>query len=98
MAYPVGGIAPAHRELEVGGEYQWRREGELHLFDPETVFRLQHSTRAGKYDVFKQYTGRVNEQSERLMTLRGLFRFKDASATGREPDRHRRGRAGRSRS
>ena len=56
MAYPVGGIAPAHRELEIGGEYQWRREGELHLFDPETVFRLQHSTRAGKYDVFKQYT------------------------------------------
>ncbi len=85
VAYPVGGIAPAHRELEVGGEYQWRREGELHLFDPETVFRLQHSTRAGKYDVFKQYTGRVNEQSERLLTLRGLFRFKDASATGREP-------------
>ena len=44
----VGGIAPAHRELEIGGEYQWRREGELHLFDPETVFRLQHSTRAGQ--------------------------------------------------
>ena len=85
MAYPAGGIAPAHRELEMGGEYQWRREGELHLFDPETVFRLQHSTRAGKYDVFKQYTGRVNDQSERLMTLRGLFRFKDADATGREP-------------
>ena len=85
IAYPVGGIAPAHRELEIGGEYQWRREGEVHLFDPETVFRLQHATRAGKYDVFKQYTGRVNEQSERLMTLRGLFRFKDADATGREP-------------
>ena len=85
IAYPVGGIAPAHRELEIGGEYQWRREGELHLFDPETVFRLQHSTRAGKYDVFKQYTGRVNEQSERLMTLRGLMRFKDSGATGREP-------------
>ncbi len=85
VAYPVGGIAPAHRELEVGGEYQWRREGELHLFDPETVFRLQHSTRAGKYDVFKQYTARVNEQSERLLTLRGLFRFKDSGATGREP-------------
>ena len=84
-AYPVGGIAPAHRELETGGEYQWRREGELHLFDPETVFRLQHATRAGKYDVFKQYTSRVNTQSERLMTLRGLFRFKASDATGREP-------------
>ncbi|MGN6128812.1 MAG: glutamate synthase large subunit, partial [Nocardioidaceae bacterium] len=75
-AYPVDGLPPAHRSLEIGGEYQWRREGEPHLFDPETVFRLQHSTRTGRYDVFKQYTARVNEQSERLMTLRGLFRFK----------------------
>ncbi len=75
-AYPVDGLPPAHRSLEIGGEYQWRREGEPHLFDPETVFRLQHSTRAGRYDIFKQYTARVNEQSERLMTLRGLFRFK----------------------
>ncbi|MGD9961235.1 glutamate synthase large subunit [Nocardioides sp.] len=74
-AYPRGGIAPAHRELAIGGEYQWRREGEPHLFDPETVFRLQHATRAGRYDVFKQYTSRVDEQSEQLMTLRGLFRF-----------------------
>ncbi len=84
-AYPRGGIAPAHRELEIGGEYQWRREGEPHLFDPETVFRLQHATRAGRYDVFKQYTARVDEQSERLMTLRGLFRFKDADEPGRQP-------------
>ena len=84
-AYPRGGIAPAHRELEIGGEYQWRREGEPHLFDPETVFRLQHATRTGRYDVFKQYTRRVDEQSERLMTLRGLFRFKDADGTGRAP-------------
>jgi glutamate synthase (NADPH) large chain len=75
-AYPVGGLPPAHRALEIGGEYQWRREGEPHLFDPETVFRLQHSTRSGRYDVFKQYTQRVDEQSERLMTLRGLFGFK----------------------
>jgi glutamate synthase (NADPH/NADH) large chain len=84
-AYPRGGIAPAHRELAIGGEYQWRREGEPHLFDPETVFRLQHSTRTGRYDVFKQYTQRVDEQSARLMTLRGLFRFKDGGATGRSP-------------
>jgi glutamate synthase (NADPH) large chain len=75
-AYPVGGLPPAHRALEIGGEYQWRREGEPHLFDPETVFRLQHSTRSGRYDVFKQYTQRVDQQSERLMTLRGLFGFK----------------------
>ncbi|MET8688620.1 glutamate synthase large subunit [Streptomyces sp. NPDC004732] len=75
-AYPASGVPSAHRALEIGGEYQWRREGEPHLFDPETVFRLQHSTRGRRYDVFKQYTGRVNEQSERLMTLRGLFGFK----------------------
>ncbi|KAF4407293.1 glutamate synthase large subunit [Streptomyces lycii] len=81
-AYPVSGIAPAHRALEIGGEYQWRREGEPHLFDPDTVFRLQHSTRSRRYDIFKQYTERVNEQSERLMTLRGLFALK---AGEREP-------------
>ncbi|HEU4527751.1 MAG TPA: glutamate synthase central domain-containing protein, partial [Actinomycetota bacterium] len=75
-AYPVDGLPPAHRSLEIGGEYQWRREGEPHLFDPETVFRLQHSTRTGRYDIFKQYTKRVDDQSERLMTLRGLFSFK----------------------
>ncbi len=75
IAYPPSGISPAHRRLGVGGEYQWRREGEPHLFDPETVFRLQHATRQGRYDIFKQYTSRVDEQSERLMTLRGLFRF-----------------------
>ena len=93
-AYPRGGIAPAHRELEIGGEYQWRREGEPHLFDPETVFRLQHATRTGRYDIFKQYTSRVDEQSERLMTLRGLFRFKDADAHRPRADPDRRGRAG----
>ena len=76
-AYPRGGIAPSHRALAIGGEYQWRREGEPHLFDPDTVFRLQHATRSGRYDVFKQYTQRVDEQAERLMTLRGLFRFKE---------------------
>ncbi|MFI9234661.1 glutamate synthase large subunit [Streptomyces sp. NPDC053079] len=75
-AYPVTGVPASHRRLDIGGEYQWRREGEPHLFDPDTVFRLQHSTRARRYDIFKQYTRRVDEQSERLMTLRGLFSFK----------------------
>ena len=75
-AYPASGISASHRALDIGGEYQWRREGEPHLFDPETVFRLQHSTRNRRYDIFKKYTDRVNEQSERLMTLRGLFGFK----------------------
>ncbi|MFF5709332.1 glutamate synthase large subunit [Streptomyces sp. NPDC012756] len=81
-AYPVSGVPSAHRALEIGGEYQWRREGEPHLFDPETVFRLQHATRTKRYDIFKKYTERVNEQSERLMTLRGLFGF---AAGGRTP-------------
>ncbi|NUR60630.1 MAG: glutamate synthase large subunit [Catenulispora sp.] len=77
-AYPkqAGTSRLAHRRLEIGGEYQWRREGEPHLFDPDTVFRLQHSTREKRYDIFKQYTSRIDEQSERLMTLRGLFRIK----------------------
>jgi len=65
----------AHRELEVGGEYQWRREGEFHLFNPKTVFKLQHASRAKRYDVFKEYTRAVDEQSEHLATLRGLMRM-----------------------
>ena len=77
IAYPPGGEVPGTKRLPIGGEYQWRREGEPHLFDPETVFALQHSTRTKRYDIFKRYTDRVNDQSTRLMTLRGLFAFKD---------------------
>ncbi len=58
VAYPPSGISPAHRRLVVGGEYQWRREGEPHLFDPETVFKLQHSTRTKQFDIFRDYTHR----------------------------------------
>ncbi|MFF5257611.1 glutamate synthase large subunit [Actinomadura viridis] len=76
-AYPPGGNEPAHRTLEVGGEYQWRREGELHLFNPDTVFKLQHATRTRKYEIFKEYTASVDSQSERLMTLRGLFGLRE---------------------
>ncbi|MCA1711222.1 MAG: glutamate synthase large subunit [Actinobacteria bacterium] len=75
-AYPDNPTERAHRRLEIGGEYQWRREGEVHLFNPETVFTLQHSTRAQKYDVFKQYTSRVDELSATAGTLRGLFAFR----------------------
>ena len=77
IAYPPGGAVPGTKRLPIGGEYQWRREGEPHLFDPETVFTLQHSTRNKRYDVFKRYTNRVNDQSARLMTLRGLFSFNE---------------------
>lgn len=63
----------AHRELEIGGEYKWRREGEYHLFNPETVFKLQHATRTGAYRIFKEYSEKVDNQAKRLATLRGLF-------------------------
>ena len=75
-AYPPDGIPLPHRTLSGGGEYKWRREGPPHLFDPDTVFRLQHATRQRRYDVFKAYTSRVNDQSERLMTLRGPARVR----------------------
>ncbi|TQM09586.1 glutamate synthase (NADPH/NADH) large chain [Pseudonocardia kunmingensis] len=78
-AFPPDGVRANHRSLPVGGEYQWRREGELHLFNPQTVFKLQHSTRQGRYEIFKEYTRAVDEQAGRLMTLRGLFRFKDGA-------------------
>jgi glutamate synthase (NADPH) large chain len=79
IAYPPGGEIPGTKRLPIGGEYQWRREGEPHLFDPETVFALQHATRNKRYDIFKRYTSRVDDQSKRLMTLRGLFEFKTGS-------------------
>ena len=81
VAYPRNPERRAHRKLELGGEYQWRREGEYHLFNPETVFKLQHSTRSKRYDIFKQYTQLVNDQSKNLATLRGLFEFNTAGRT-----------------
>jgi len=76
-AHPERPEQRAHRQLEAGGEYQWRREGEYHLFNPETVFKLQHATREKRWDIFKEYSSRVDDQSERLATLRGLFKFAD---------------------
>ncbi|MGV9367018.1 glutamate synthase large subunit, partial [Amycolatopsis sp. NPDC003731] len=75
-AFPADGFHAPHRELETGADYQWRREGEPHLFNPQTVFKLQHSTRSGKYEIFKEYTKAVDDQAEKLLTLRGLFDFK----------------------
>jgi len=68
----------AKPDLPWGGEYQWRRDGEYHLFNPDTVFKLQHATRSGQYTIFKEYTRLVDDQSENLCTLRGLFEFKFA--------------------
>jgi glutamate synthase (NADPH/NADH) large chain len=75
-AYPDDGAISAHERLATGGEYQWRRDGPPHLFNPDTVFRLQHATRARRYDIFREYTKLVDDQSEKLMTMRGLFSFK----------------------
>ncbi|HUZ44238.1 MAG TPA: glutamate synthase large subunit [Acidimicrobiales bacterium] len=79
LAWPDRPEELAHRPLDDGGEYQWRREGEYHLFNPETVYRLQHSTRSRRYEIFKEYTRLVDDQSARLATLRGMFRFKDGA-------------------
>ncbi|MCW2611968.1 MAG: gltB [Cryptosporangiaceae bacterium] len=75
-AWPENPTDRVHRRLEVGGEYQWRREGEVHLFNPETVFLLQHSTRSRQYEVFQKYTSTVDALSRDAATLRGLFGFR----------------------
>ncbi|MCM3331882.1 glutamate synthase large subunit [Kocuria palustris] len=74
-AYPEDGVVEPHIGLDTGGEYDWRRDGAPHLFSPEVVFRLQHSTRTGSYDIFRSYTRLVDEQSEQLKTIRGLLSF-----------------------
>ena len=84
-AVAKGGPGLAHRQLETGGEYQWRREGEPHLFNPETVFKLQHATRSRRYEIFKEYTALVDDQSAQLATLRGLLRIKGIDDAGVEP-------------
>ncbi len=62
--------------LEVGGDYQWRKEGEAHLFSPQVIHSLQKAVRTGSYETFKQYSGLVNEQGKAHFTLRGLLDFK----------------------
>ena len=75
-AYPENPTERVHRRLEVGGEYAFRREGELHLFTPEVVFLLQHSTRTGRHEVFQQYSDEVNRLAREGGALRGLFEMK----------------------
>jgi glutamate synthase domain-containing protein 2/glutamate synthase domain-containing protein 1/glutamate synthase domain-containing protein 3 len=80
-AYPENPTERVHRRLDVGGEYAFRREGELHLFTPEVVFLLQHSTRTKRHDVFAQYSDEVDRLSREGGALRGLFELK----TGMRP-------------
>lgn len=65
--------------LDVGGEYQWRKEGEAHLFNPQTVHALQKAVRTGSYDTYKQYAKGVNDQHRDMFTLRGLLEFKPSN-------------------
>jgi len=70
-------VSPAlDGDLDPGGHYQWRRRGEFHMYNPDTVAKLQHSARAGNYRLFKEYSKLVNDQSEKLCTIRGLLKFK----------------------
>jgi len=62
--------------LDTGGEYTWRVRGEEHMWTPDAIAKLQHSTRAGKFETYKEYAQIINDQSQRHMTLRGLFEFK----------------------
>ncbi len=62
-------------QLPAGGIYQWKRKGEFHLFNPQTIHLLQYSTRMNDYNTFKKYSKLVNEQSEKAATLRSLFEF-----------------------
>jgi hypothetical protein len=77
LAFPERPVAD--RDLDEGGEYQWRRDGEFHLFNPDTVYKLQHATRSGQFKVYKEYTQAVNEQTRKRATLRGLFELKMAA-------------------
>jgi glutamate synthase (NADPH) large chain len=67
------------RQLEVGGIYQWKRRGEVHLFNPDTIHLLQQSTRKGDYKLYKEYARRVNDQTRKAVTLRGLLEFRKRS-------------------
>ncbi len=74
MAYPEGNTLDD--ELDLGGEYQWREQGEHHQFNPETLFNLQHAVRTGNVDLYKKYAKYMNEQQTNLSSIRGLLKFK----------------------
>ena len=80
LAFVPNPRALEHRGLEIGGQYQWRREGEIHLFNPETVYLLQHATRSKQQTVFRRYTEAVDELSRKGATLRGLFELRTDNA------------------
>ncbi|HEY7269563.1 MAG TPA: glutamate synthase central domain-containing protein, partial [Dehalococcoidia bacterium] len=66
-------------ELKVGGLYQWRRDGEYHMYNPDTIALLQYSTRSGNFESFQQFTDLIDLENKRLCTIRGLLEFKEGS-------------------
>jgi glutamate synthase (NADPH/NADH) large chain len=76
--------------LDCGGEYAFRVRGEEHMWTPDVIAKLQHATRSGKYDTYKEYAKLINDQTRRHMTLRGLFEMQVRPAPGAA----RRSRAG----
>jgi glutamate synthase (NADPH) large chain len=85
VAYPQRMTGGGPAGLEPGGEYAWRRDGVPHLFSPEAVFRLQHATRSGQQAIFSKYSEEIDDQSTRLMTLRGLLAIKGVDRDGARP-------------
>ena len=75
-AYPDRPVGPP--ELDWGGQYQWRRDGETHMLNPDTVAKLQHATRANSYSLFKEFSSACDSDNRHLATLRGLMDFKFA--------------------
>ncbi|MDX1941743.1 MAG: glutamate synthase large subunit [Saprospiraceae bacterium] len=74
MAYPDKNIP--NPKLDVGGVFQWKQQGEAHLFNPQTIHLLQYSTRKNDYTAYRKYAKLINEQNEQAMTLRGLLTFR----------------------
>jgi glutamate synthase (NADPH/NADH) large chain len=80
------GDIPIYRSmLDVGGDYAFRVRGEDHVWNAATVATLQHAVRGNSYERYRQYAALINEQTEKLTTIRGLFRLKDAHEDGRKP-------------
>src|SRR5690606_8025485 len=84
-AEAFGNVPVLEHALDVGGEYMLRVRGEKHMWTPDTVAKLQHAVRGNSRETFREYAALMDEQGERCMTLRGLFRLRPAEETGREP-------------
>ena len=73
-------FVPGMQELDMGGQYQWRRHGEFHQWNPEAIAKLQYATRSNDQRAYREFADEVNDQSRKMATLRGLLEFKDVAA------------------